>query len=264
MRTAGAGPAAPRIDAAQVGSLRTGTSGFAYPGWAPRFYPPGLRGPALLSAYANRLRACELNSTFYRRPTAQQLEAWHEAVPHGFRFVVKAQKGATFRALGGDPEGPAGPVAWLTEALPALGDRLGAVLFRVPGSMERADERLATLLAAWPRSIPLVVELQHPSWHVDETFSALRAFGAALCATELDDTPAPDLRLTGSFLYLRLRRTTYDAAAIDAWAARLAPFLAAGHDAYAFFRHDEDGGAAERALALADATAARLERERSR
>ena len=26
------------------GVLRTGTSGFAYPGWAPAFYPPGARG----------------------------------------------------------------------------------------------------------------------------------------------------------------------------------------------------------------------------
>ena len=32
------------------GRLRTGTSGFAYPAWAPRFYPAGLRGDGLLLA----------------------------------------------------------------------------------------------------------------------------------------------------------------------------------------------------------------------
>jgi uncharacterized protein YecE (DUF72 family) len=182
-------------------------------------------------------------------------------VPDGFRFAVKAQKGAAFRAMAADPGGPAGSVAWLTEALPALGDRLGTVLFRVPEPIQRDDEQLATLLAAWPTAIPLTVELQDPSWHVDETFAALRAVGATLCATELDGTPPPDLRLTGSFLYLRLRREAYDPPAIEAWAARLAPFLAAGHDAFAFFRHDAVGAAADRALALEAAVARRLELE---
>ena len=37
-----------------------------------------------------------------------------------------------------------------------------------------------------------------------------------------------------------------------AWAARVAPFLDAGHDVYAFFRHDETGNAARLAARLAD------------
>lgn len=245
-----------------VGTLRVGTSGFAYPDWAPRFYPAGAKGDRLLPAYAARLGACELNNTFYRRPSPEQLARWRDAVPDGFRFALKAQKGATFRAMGGEPAGPAGPVAWLTEALPVLGDRLGTVLFRVPEPIARDDERLAALLAAWPLTVPLTLELQHASWHVDETLAALRAVGATLCATELDGLPAPDLRLTGSFLYVRLRRGIYEPPAIEAWAARLAPFLAAGHDAYAFIRHDADGAAGEQALALEASVARRLQLER--
>lgn len=216
------------------------------------------------------------------------------ATPPDFRFAVKAQRGSAVRAIWGSPEES---VAWLTEPLGAFGERLGAVLFRVPAEIRRdgpwvggdttlADARLAALLAAWPRSIPLVVELQDPSWHVDETFSAMRAAGAVLCTTDLppegdegaggaDDgvgrgaggvdsaTPAPAaaasaereppfIRRTGSFLYLRLRRHDYDAAALDAWAARIEPFLSAGDDAYVFFRHDPVGRAAELALELRD------------
>ena len=137
-----------------------------------------------------------------------------------------------------------------------------------------ADARLTALLAAWPPAIPLVVELQDASWHVDETFEALRAVGAVLCTTELPpegdegaggDGAGPDggaptgtaphpeppfIRRTGPFLYLRLRRHDYEAAALDAWAARIEPFLAAGDDVYAFFRHDPVGRAAELALAF--------------
>lgn len=240
------------------GAFRTGTSGFAYPDWAPRFYPTGLADRERLAHYAGRLTACELNSTFYRRPTAERLAAWAAAVPDGFRFAVKAQKGATYRAMGGDPEGPAGSIAWLTDGLAALGDRLGAVLFRIPDTTGRDDGRLAALLAAWPAETPLVVEARDPSWHVDETFAALRASGAALCATDADGGPPPDLRVTGPLLYLRLRRADYPAADIDAWAARLAPFVADGRDVLAFFRHDATGESAIRALDLRAAIERRL------
>lgn len=243
---------------ASRGVLRTGTSGFAYAAWTPRFYPPGTRADRRLSSYAARLSACELNGTFYRRPSPEQLRRWREAVGPAFRFMVKAQRGASLRAMRGDASGP---VDWVTEGLDELGPSLGGVLFRVPADIPRDDDRLGALLAAWPRSIPLVVELQDPSWHVDETFAALRDAGAVLCATERDDAPDPDLRVTGPFLYVRLRRTRYDAAAIEAWAARLAPFLAAGLDAYAFLRHDEDGGSALTAEALSATVADRLQLE---
>lgn len=194
---------------------------------------------------------------------------------------MKAQRGSAFRAFSGSPEES---VAWLTEPLPAFGDRLGAVLFRVPAEVRRdgpwvggdtalADARLTALLAAWPREFALVIELQDRSWHVDETFDAMRAHGAVLCTTDLPpegdegakaddaadpgadaaatgDSAAPFIRLTGPFLYLRLRRHDYDAAALDAWAARIDPFLAAGDDVFVFFRHDAVGRAPDRALEL--------------
>ncbi len=232
-----------------AGRLLAGTSGFAYPGWAPRFYPATLRQRELLPHYASRLPAVELNNTFYARPTASKIAAWVAATPPSFRFVVKAQRGASVRTLYGDPTES---VPWLTEALPGFGERLGAVLFRIANESARNDGRLAGLLAAWPASIPLVIEAQHPTWQADETFAALRAAGAVLCTTDIDgQDETPDIRRTGPFLYLRLRRTDYDDEALDAWAARLVPFLDDGVDAYVLFRHDEDGTSAVRAEGLA-------------
>ncbi len=243
-----------------TGRLRVGTSGFSYPGWAPRFYPAGTPAGRRLETYARQLGAVELNSTFYRRPSERQLVEWAAATPGGFRFVVKAQRGATWRAFR-SPD-PAASLAWLCEPLPGLGDRLGAVLLRVPDDMTRDDDRLDAVLGGWPTSVPLVVEARDPSWHVDEVFDRLRRAEAVLCATDLDGSPPPDLRVLGSFLYLRLRRGGYDDEAIEAWAGRLAPFLAAGIDAYAFVRHDDDGASAAVAAALGEATVSRLRRER--
>ena len=236
------------------GHLYAGTSGFAYPGWAPIFYPPGLRPVELLRSYASKLPACELNNTYYRWPDEDRIRSWAGDTPETFRFSVKAQRSSALRAIGtpkGSPADPPGQVARLIAPLDAFAGRLGTVLFRVPGEIGRADHRLAGLLEAWPRAVPLTVELQHESWHVDETFAALRAHGAVLCATELpEDALPPTIRLTGPFLYLRLRRHDYSAAELTAWAARIDPFLASGTDVYVFFRHDPVARATELAATL--------------
>jgi uncharacterized protein YecE (DUF72 family) len=230
------------------GQLYVGTSGFAYPDWSPLFYPPGTRSSELLRTYASRLPAVELNNTFYQQPKPDKIAAWLAATASEFRFVVKAQRGASMRAFGADA---ASSLEWLTAPYRLFGERLGAVLFRVPSPVKRDDERLRTMLAAWPADIPLVMEFQDPSWQADEGFHLLRSHGAALCATDLDDEPEPDLRLTGRFTYLRLRRTDYSDADLERWADRLSAFLDDGVDCYVFFRHDETGESALRAQALA-------------
>lgn len=230
------------------GRLRVGTSGFAYPGWTPRFYPAGLPAARFLEHYASQLGTVELNNTFYRSPTPSAVAGWVAATPKDFRFSVKAQRGGSFRALHVDP---VASVAWLTTPYRAFGNRLGTVLFRVPDGVKRDDERLGALLTAWPPDLPLTVEFQDPSWHVDETFAALAGVGAALCTTELpEDEDPPTIRHTGRFLYLRLRHHDYSKEELTAWAARLEPFLDAGDDAYVYFRHDETGRGPELALAL--------------
>ena len=233
------------------GRLYAGTSGFAYPDWAPLFYSAGARGSDLLQAYAGRLNAVELNNTFYQHPKPERIAAWLAATPPDFRFSVKAQRGGSMRAFG---EAAAQTVGWLTAPYRLFGDRLGTVLYRVPDQVRRDDARLATMLATWPTDMPLTIEFQHPSWHVDEIFELMRRHGATLCATDLDERDPPDLRLTGRFIYLRLRRTSYSDDELARWSDRLAAFLDSGIDCYLFLRHDESGRSAlcaEHVLALA-------------
>ncbi len=228
------------------GRAYVGTSGFAYRGWAPLFYPAGMPASRALREYASRLFACELNNTFYRHPSTSAIARWVAATPSSFRFAVKAQRGGSMRALLADPETT---VPWLTAPYRLFGERLGSVLLRVPEHVQRDDDRLRALLRAWPADLPLTLEFQHASWWDDEVFDLLRARGAALCTTDLDDLVAPPaIRATGPFLYLRLRRTDYSSHDLEAWAARLEPFLAAAVDVFVFFRHDADGTSALRAM----------------
>jgi uncharacterized protein YecE (DUF72 family) len=235
------------------GRLLVGTSGFAYRDWAPLFYPAGIRPPEMLRHYAARLPAVELNNTFYRQPRAEAIAGWLADTPTDFRFVVKAQRGGSLRAFGSagsSADAVAETVGWLSAPYRLFGERLGSVLFRVPENVQRDDERLGRLLEAWPADLPLTVEMQHPSWQADEVFALLAARSAALCATDLDRGPPPDLRRTGRHIYLRLRRTSYSGDELSAWADRLRPFLDDGVDCFVFLRHDERGDSALRALEL--------------
>lgn len=230
------------------GTLYVGTSGFAYPAWTPRFYPPGTRQAALLGVYASRLNAVELNNTFYRQPSPAAIDSWLAATPESFRFVVKAQRGASWRAFHGDATDS---VPWLTSAYAPFGERLRCVLFRVDDTTPRDDAALARLLDAWPTKLPLALELRHASWEDDVVHDQLRARGVALVVTDTDVAEDPPIiRRTGTLLYLRLRRSGYSARDLDDWAARLAPFLEDGVDACVFLRHDEDGSSAVAAETL--------------
>jgi uncharacterized protein YecE (DUF72 family) len=233
---------------AGAGRIRTGTSGFAYASWAPRFYPAGLRSADFLRHYGSRLGTVELNNTFYRQPSPAAVDGWLAATPDDFRFAVKAQRGASFRSLQVDP---GESVPWLTGPIRRFGDRLGTVLFRVPDNVQRNGDQLASLLGAWPRDLPLAMEFQEASWHVDETFAELSAAGAALVTTDHpDDLEPPTIRRTGPFLYLRLRRADYSADELRHWLDRLEPFVSDGLDALVYFRHDDVGRGAELALEL--------------
>ncbi len=230
------------------GTLYVGTSGFAYPDWMPRFYAPGTRAVDLLRAYSSRLNAVELNNTFYRQPTPKAIDGWLAATPETFRFVVKAQRGAAWRAFRADATES---VPWLTAAYRPFGARLRCVLFRVEATTPRDDDALARLLDAWPADLQLAMELCHASWEDDDVHDALRQRGVALVTTDTDELEDPPIiRRIGPLLYLRLRRTAYTATDLDDWSARLAPFLDDGVDVCVFLRHDADGSNALQAESL--------------
>jgi len=80
-------------------TIRTGSSGFAYKPWKGPFYPEDLPDSEMLSYYAERLDAVEINNTFYRLPKASVLEGWAAQTPPGFRFEVDMRQG--FLCVGG-------------------------------------------------------------------------------------------------------------------------------------------------------------------
>ncbi len=227
---------------------RVGTSGFSYPEWRGEFYPADLPASEMLRFYARAFPTVEINNTFYRYPSADTLAQWAAAVPEGFRFAVKAHRRITHLKRLADIDGD---LAFLSERLRGLGDRLGPVLFQLPPSLPCQVDLLRAFLAALRPGAAAVVEFRHPSWRQPAVYTLLEDHGVSLCLAETDDRPAAP-EVVGPLVYLRLHRSRYDDADLRRWAAWIAERLADGRDVYAYFTHEDGAPAARYARALTE------------
>ena len=57
-------------------SLYLGTSSWTAVGWETAFYPPNTKKADYLPFYAGRFNSVEIDSTFYRIPTAKTVQQW--------------------------------------------------------------------------------------------------------------------------------------------------------------------------------------------
>src|SRR6266478_2821541 len=97
-----------------------GTSGFSYKEWKDKFYPREVPDRDRLRYYASRLNSVEIDSTFYRMPTAKMLDAWNAATPEHFRFAIKASQQITHRQR---LRVPSDALEYLMGVVPTLGLR---------------------------------------------------------------------------------------------------------------------------------------------
>ncbi len=232
-------------------SIYVGTSGFSYPSWRgpkegalgdmlkssfgrPAFYPAGTKPKDFLRTYAERLPTVELNATFYRLPSEEQLQTWAAQTPDGFRFGVKMSRQIThFGRVDG--------VATFCERVLAMGDRLGPILVQLPPSKPRDEGLLRLFLDSLEPGLLVAFEFRHESW------AGADLEGHALVGSLEGDAP---------FRYLRLREPPYDEAALADWAARIRPVLEAGVDVYAYFKHEDEPTAPAYARRLDDLVSA--------
>jgi uncharacterized protein YecE (DUF72 family) len=204
------------------GALYAGTSGFSYATWRGGFYPRDARPEEFLSRYSERLDSVELHGAFRRLPAVAQFERWAEQTPPSFRFSVKLSRRISH---GGDMS----LLPTFCERARALGDRLGPIYVKL--ERPRDDGFLALLLDSLDPAFRYAVALDHPTWAAGDVDERLDAAGVARINR---------LEGTAPFRYLRLREPPYDDDALEAWAARLRPLLAAGLDVYCYFRHEDE------------------------
>ncbi len=215
----------------RASDIRIGTSGWSYPSgkgtWNGIFYPaptgrqrPGAHKFDELSFYAEHFNTVEVNSSFYRIPTADTAGKWAQRTPRGFEFSLKLYQKFTHpemfvKATGSDPtdlsQRDVDEFKTAIDPLARAG-KLGALLAQFPSSFKNEPDArgyLEWLLERF-RDYPVAVELRHRSWsdEPEGILSLLETFGAAWA--QIDEPKFKDsIRQSrrgepGAFYYLRL------------------------------------------------------------
>jgi uncharacterized protein YecE (DUF72 family) len=231
--------------------MRIGCSGWSYSHWQGRLYQPTLPASRWLERYTECFDTVEVNATFYRLPKRGTVARWAKITPDEFCFAVKGSRYLTHvRRLRDLPDGVARLVE-LLEPLSASG-KLGPLLWQLPPTFRRDDERLATALAALPRGRQ-ALEFRDPSWFTEDVYSLLREHKVALVVADRAGLPEAPWVDTAGWWYLRLhhgrsgRRGNYSAAELRRWADRIA---AVKQDVYCYFNNDWEGFAVDNATLL--------------
>lgn len=234
--------------------VRVGCSGWNYASWKHEFY--GGRPPReWLEHYARHFDTVEVNNTFYRLPNRDAVASWERTAPPGFVFTIKASRYLThIRRLRDLDDG----LRRFYERLePLLGTpKMGPILWQLPATFKRDDERLATALERLPPRERHCIEFRHPSWFAEEIYALLRAHGVALV---IGDRPeVKDFQayvFTASWTLVRFhygsrgRRGNYSETELREWACRLREW-STDVEILAYFNNDWEVFAVRNALRL--------------
>jgi uncharacterized protein YecE (DUF72 family) len=235
-----------------MGQVLVGTSGWVYPDWAERFYR-GVPKTRWLQHYAERFPTVEVNATFYRLPTRTAVAAWVAGTPDDFAFAVKASRYLThvkrLRDLGPGLER-------FLERIGPLRDspKLGPLLWQLPATFHRDDERLEAALSALPTALDHCFEFRHESWFHGDVYALLREHGVALVIGDAPNRPFQAIELTVPWTYVRFhhgrrgRNGNYSEAELREWAKRIGSWPV--DRAWVYFNNDWEAFAVKNAKRL--------------
>lgn len=214
-------------------AVRIGCSGWAYREWRGPFYPEKLPQRLWLARYAEEFDTVEINSTFYRLPSADAVKTWIAETPGDFSFSVKASRYVTHIKRLNNPDKYVVNFLEAIEPLAKAG-RLETILWQLPPSFKRNDERLDAALTAIRKRAPgrHAFEFRHPSWFCRPVYELLRSHETALVIADDPDVPFQTRELTTSWTYVRMHRggrgagVAYTEAELATWRRRIAAWRA--------------------------------------
>ncbi len=181
-------------------TIHLGTQGWSYKSWEGVFYPTGIPSNTYLADYATKLKAVEIDSTFYGTPRLSNIEKWDRDTPADFRFAAKFPKLITHEKM---LKGVEKETAFFLETMSHFGDKLGPMCLQfaydfTPDKRTVLDEFLDSL----PTTLRYSVEVRHRGWFQDWFFELLRKHRVALVLVDRVSMPKLELATT-DFTYIR-------------------------------------------------------------
>ncbi len=194
-------------------TIRIGTSAFTAAGWPGSFYPAELKPSDYLSYYSQHFDTVEVDSTFYRIPSATTTRNWYAKTPPDFVFAAKVPQTITHEQCLVDCDDD---FKNFLSAMEPLAEKLGPLLFQFPyfnrqafPSVDGFLERLAPFLKKLPKTHRFAVEIRNKGWIEPKLLEVLRERRVALGLIDHPWMPRPAELLaridpiTSHFTYIR-------------------------------------------------------------
>ena len=185
--------------------IYTGCSGFYNRQWKGVFYPEALAQSKWFAFYCEHFSTIELNSTFYKFPTAKTLDGWYKKSPPGFIFAIKAPRLITHYKKLKDCSVQIDEFYNACEF--GLKDKLGCLLFQFPPSFKYDEDSIQLIIKSLKPHFKNVVEFRNPGWWNKEVYDELKANEIIFCSVNHPQMPE-DLIITTSTAYVRLHGNT--------------------------------------------------------
>lgn len=233
-------------------NLHLGTSGWSYPGWKGRFYPPDLSPSGWLAYYSGHFSTVEINMTFYRFPKPETLRGWLERTPAHFTFSLKANRQITHRKKLRNVKSE---VHYFTLLADSLGEKLGCLLFQLPPSIKKDLVLLDEFLLTLSPEKKNVIEFRDESWYDESVAERLQSHGVTFCTVSSAQVP-DTLMGSSNAAYFRFHGLTgghrhkYSDEELSQWAEKIGRVKA--EECFVYFNNDYQAYAIDNCLKLAD------------
>lgn len=153
------------------GNLYIGCSGFYNNDWKGSLYPEDAKSKDFLVLYSKEFNAVEINSTFYRKPTAKTLQKWFDETPDDFRFFIKIPKTISHEKRLKDCKEEI--AEFCLHIQNNLGKKLSGFLYQFPPSFKNTEENLDLILNNVDFKYLNVIEFRHETWWREEIYNIL-------------------------------------------------------------------------------------------
>jgi len=206
------------------------------------FYPRGTKDE--LAYYSTQFNSIELNATFYRMFSSEQIISWKEKTPVDFRFFPKInQMISHMRRLNKVQE----LVEEYCDHISNFEQKLGMTFLQLHDNFVYKNyDRLVDFVKNFPTAIPLAIEMRNTEWFNNEAIfnEICSLFENHKTTTIIVDTAGRrdllHMRLTTPVAFIRYvgaNDPTSDLARIDDWIERLKKWVDQGLRTIYFFVH---------------------------
>lgn len=181
--------------------IYVGCSGWSYSSWKGPFYPVDLDNSEWLNYYSHVFDFVEIDSSFYRIPTAFTVKNWLKKTPENFRFTAKFPKVITHDKRLKNVENE---LEIFFSQIDPLQDKTSALLIQLPPSLGIVEglEALREFVPELDNRFRYAVEVRNNSWFQDLAYSFFANNNICMVWSQLAGLRTPPV-ITTDFLYVR-------------------------------------------------------------